>query len=583
MKGKIFISLFALPFFGVGVWMLWSISSSLIESWQMSGWVPVKATLTRGGYETHSGDDSNTYEAFADYVYDFQGRSYSGSRVSLSSGADNIGDYQTDIGRNLQRTSASGERMLIYVDPDNPAESIIDRGIRWGLMGFKSIFLFVFGGVGLGLLIFTWRAPKEKDQTLPEFQDAPWLLNDDWQTATIRSSSKSSMVGAWAFAAIWNLISAPLPFVLYSEILEKQNYVAIVGLLFPIVGIGLLVWAVRRTKEWTRFGAAPVTLDPFPGSIGGHVGGTIDLKLPYDTSHQFELSLTNIHSYMSGSGKNRSQREKAVWQDATIAHAEISARGTRLTFRFDIPEGFNESDTEKDDNYHEWRLNLHAELAGTDLDRNYDLPVYATATQSRFLSNIAVQQSRNKQRAIDDQSVRDAVNLQTTSSGKQMFFPMGRHVGSSIGGCVVGGIFAAVGWFLVVQESHAIFGSVFAGMGSLIGLACMYMMLNSLQVTITSGEITTVRRLLGITIRRKSMHRNVFASFGKSSTFKTQTGSKHIIYYSVHTIDRDGNKLVVGEGFKGECEVNAAVQLMSSQFGLQDNSADGIYGAELLS
>ncbi len=62
-----------------------------------------------------------------------------------------------------------------------------------------------------------------------------------------------------------------------------------------------------------------------------------------------------------------------------------------------------------------------------------------------------------------------------------------------------------------------------------------------------------------------------------------QTGSKHIIYYSVHTIDHDGNKLVVGEGFKGESEVNAAIRLMSSQFGLQDNSADGIYGAELLS
>jgi hypothetical protein len=366
--------------------------------------------------------------------------------------------------------------------------------------------------------------------------------------------------------------------------------VAIVGLLFPIVGIGLLIWAVRRTKEWTRFGAAPVTLDPFPGSIGGHVGGTIDLKLPYDSSNQFELSLTNIHSYVSGSGKNRSQREKALWQDSTIAHAAVSAKGTRLTFRFDIPEGFNESDTEMDDSYHIWRLSLHAELAGTDLDRNYELPVYATATQSRFLSNVAVQQSHNKQRAIDDQAVRDVVNLQTTASGKQMFFPMGRHVGSSIGGCIVGGIFAAAGWFLIFQEGHPIFGSVFGGLGSLIALACLYMMLNSLQVTITSGEITTVRRLLGITVSRKSMQRNVFASFGKNSTFKTQTGSKHIIYYSVRAIDRDGNKLVVGEGFKGESEANAAIQLMSSQFGLQDNSArhsnhpnDGIYGAELLS
>jgi hypothetical protein len=237
-----------------------------------------------------------------------------------------------------------------------------------------------------------------------------------------------------------------------------------------------------------------------------------------------------------------------------------------------------------------WRLSLHAELAGTDLDRNYELPVYATATQSRFLSNIAVQKSRNKQRAIDDQAVRDVVNLQTTSSGKQMFFPMGRHVGSSIGGFVVGGIFAAAGWFLIFQEGHPIFGSVFGGLGSLIALACLYMMLNSLQVIISSGEITTVRRLLGITVSRKSMHKNAFVRFGKNSTFKTQTGSKHVVYYSVHAIDRDGNKLVVGEGFKGESEASAAIQLMSSQFGLQDNSArrsnhpnNGIYGADVLS
>jgi len=115
MKGRIIGTLFALPFFGVGVWMLWSISNSLVDSWQMNDWVQAEARLTRGGYETHSGDDSYTYEAYADYVYDFQGQSYSGSRVSLSSGADNIGDYQTDIGSNLRRANANGEHILVFV------------------------------------------------------------------------------------------------------------------------------------------------------------------------------------------------------------------------------------------------------------------------------------------------------------------------------------------------------------------------------------------------------------------------------------------------------------------------------------
>ena len=65
MKGRIFGTLFALPFFCVGVWMLWSIGGTFYNAWQMSDWTPADARLTTAGYETHRGDDSNTYEAYA--------------------------------------------------------------------------------------------------------------------------------------------------------------------------------------------------------------------------------------------------------------------------------------------------------------------------------------------------------------------------------------------------------------------------------------------------------------------------------------------------------------------------------------
>ena len=68
MSGRIFLILFALPFFGVGVWMLWSVSSSLTDAWHMKSWQPTQARLIRAGYETHSGDDSDTYEAYAVYT-----------------------------------------------------------------------------------------------------------------------------------------------------------------------------------------------------------------------------------------------------------------------------------------------------------------------------------------------------------------------------------------------------------------------------------------------------------------------------------------------------------------------------------
>ena len=569
MKGKIVVTLFALPFFAVGVWMLWSVGSSFHDAWQMQDWIPVDARLVRGGYETHSGDDSDTYEAYAEYSYTFGGQRFVGERVSLSDGGDNVGHYQLDMGRRLQSTAASGGDIVIYVDPDDPGASIIDRNLRWGLIGFKSIFLFVFGGVGLGLLIFVWRAAPEKDPNQPEYKELPWLLDDAWQTASIRSSAKTAMWGAWAFAAFWNLISAALPFLLYEEVVEKENYIALVGLLFPLVGIGLLIWAIRRTLEWRRFGAAPVTLDPFPGSIGGHVGGTIDLNVPFDPATRFQLTLSNLHSYVSGNGKDRSRKEEAKWQDAIVAHAEQGARGTRLAFRFDVPEGLDASDAVQDDSYHVWRLNLRAELPGADIDRDYDIPVYATAEKSRHLSDRAVQEARAEQSLIDNESVSEVIKIRQNAGGKQMLYPMGRHLGPALGGLIVGAIFAALGWYMVVAEGHSIFGSVFVAVGALIGMFGLYLALNSLEVSKEAGNIKVVRRLLGIPVSRKQMHQNNFERFEKNSTLKTQSGGKHTIHYSISAIDRQGNEVVVGEGFKGENEAKAAIRVIARELGLR--------------
>jgi hypothetical protein len=113
MKGRIFMALFALPFFGVGVWMGWSIGNTVYDSIRMAGWVPVEARLTSGGYETHSGDDSDTFEAFAEYSYTYEGRTYTSNRVGTSSGGDNIGSYQQDLGRKLGRALANGESIEI--------------------------------------------------------------------------------------------------------------------------------------------------------------------------------------------------------------------------------------------------------------------------------------------------------------------------------------------------------------------------------------------------------------------------------------------------------------------------------------
>ena len=572
MKARIFLALFALPFAAVGVWMAWSVGSTLHSAWQMSDWVTTEAHLTAGDYKTNSGD-SDTYEAYAEYAYTWNGQTYTGSRVSIASGADNIGDYQQDFGRELQRAADSGQPVTVYVNTENPAEAILDPGIRWGLLGFKMIFVIVFGGVGFGLLIGIFMAEPEKDSSDPAFTDTPWLLNDDWQTNEIRSGSKSAMWGAWLFAILWNAISSFVPFALVGE-LQDGNYIALIGLLFPLVGIGLLVWAIRRTLEWRRFGPSPVLLDPFPGSIGGHVGGTIELNLPFDPDTEFRLTLTNISSYMSGSGDDRSRREKALWQDAIIAHAERGGRGTRLTFRFEVPDELQASDAEQDDSYIIWRLNLAADLPGTDLDRDFELPVYATAQESRFLKGLAIERAKAAQSTFDLQEVRKLVNLSHEPTGKRLLFPMGRFFSGALGGIIMGAIFVGSGWFLFAHGEARIFGSIFGVIGALLTIGFFYMMFNSLEVRQTPSGIRTVRRLLGIPVRSTDLARSNIATLIKKSTMQSHSGTKHTIYFSIYALDRIGNKFKLGDGFKGESQANAALEFIGREFGIEVEEED---------
>ena len=41
------------------------------------------------------------------------------------------------------------------------------------------------------------------------------------------------------------------------------------------------------------------------------------------------------------------------------------------------------------------------------------------------------------------------------------------------------------------------------------------------------------------------------------------------MHYSIHAVDTHGGKIVVGEGFKGESEANAAIRLISRELGLR--------------
>jgi len=438
------------------------------------------------------------------------------------------------------------------------------------LLGFKSIFLFAFGGIGLGMMVFSIRSKADREANEAGIVNCPWLANPAWNLPVLRSSSRSAMYFTWGIAGLWCLVSAPLPFVIYDELLHKENYLGLLGLLFPIVGIGLIYWAVVRTREWKRFGPTPLTMDPFPGSIGGHVGGVIDINAAFDSVTEFSVTLSCIHSYMSGSGDDRSRSESAQWQDSQIVHAEATQSGSRLRFRFDVPKELRESDAvQSGDSYYLWRLNVSAELSGADLDRAYEIPVYATAKSSSIMSERAVQRAKVEQDKRDGEIVRSSMDFVTGMNGTAIRFAAFRHPAPGIVGSLFGAVFSGAAWFLLCYAGEYAIGGVFGLVGGLILVFSLYSLVNSLEVRQAGNDVVTIRRVLGFSIATRTMNRNDIVQLSRSSSMQTQSGGKHVMYYSILAHDRNGRKMVVGDGFKGSNAADAAIRIIARQLGIE--------------
>ena len=111
-------------------------------------------------------------------------------------------------------------------------------------------------------------------------------------------------------------------------------------------------------------------------------------------------------------------------------------------------------------------------------------------------------------------------------------------------------------------------GAVFGGVGLLVLVSALYFFLNSLEIVAEGGDIRTVRRILGIPVKRMRMRSSEFVRFNKKKSSYSQSGTRHVVHYSLHAVDKRGRKMVVGEGFKGVSQADAAAYLIAREFGL---------------
>jgi hypothetical protein len=498
--------LFALPFAAIGVgagaWMGWTVIARL----KMQGWEEVPAKIVRADLKVNKGKKNSTYEVSAEYVYEYGGKQYTGTRVSLY-GSDNIGSFHQDVYRQLSEYRKSGRPFRCYVDPLRPAEAILFRDLRWELIGFQSIFALLFGGVGFGLLagcLLGYRNARIKAALAAAHPDEPWLQKQDWAEGKVISSNRMAMMFSLAFAAFWNVISAPLLFILPGEVIGKGNWLALIGMLFPIVGLGLIAWAIYSVLRWRKFGQSVFQMASVPGVIGGQLAGVVRTSAKVLPEDGFQIALSCINKVTTGSGKNRSTSEHILWQDDQVVGRDLLQNDpdhTAIPVLFAIPYECRPTDETLSDNQTIWRLAAKAKVPGVDYSTAFDVPVFKTAeSNANFVADASLMAEYtvppNPERDLHEAGV--VREPSPSGEGCKFTFPMGRNLGSTLGISAFWLIWSGAVVLMIYLDAGIFFPVVFGLFDALILLFVVDIWFYKSTVDVSPRGLSVTGGLLGL-------------------------------------------------------------------------------------
>lgn len=236
-------------------------------------------------------------------------------------------------------------------------------------------------GIGLGFLIgafFASKSQKKLNLRKAAHPDKPWLWREDWASRRIPSSNKAIMYVGWVMTPFWILISSGICIALPGAV-QKGNRLILIGLLFPIFSVFLLIWTVRVTIIWKKFGQSYFKLLNNPGTIGGQLDGVIETSTKIQPQGGLKLRCYCVH--LDSTGKNTS--EHVLWEEekVIIKNSLSDPRRSAFPVLFQIPDDCSPTDDSVPNHKTIWRLEAKAKTTGTDYSAQFEVPVFKAEIQ----------------------------------------------------------------------------------------------------------------------------------------------------------------------------------------------------------
>jgi hypothetical protein len=441
---------------------------------------------------------------------------------------------------------------------------------NWREALYFTLFAVVFGGVGFGgfvLLLAGKRNLEDQERLKTRHPDEPWLWQKDWASGRADDASRLTLWSSWGFATLWNLVSIPAGYAGVRAALYEGNKAGMVALLFPLVGVGLVVWAVRTTVRFKKYGTSRLELSTLPGVIGHTIAGAVRIPSLLEPGEGFFATLSCVRQ-VTTRGKNSSTTESILWQEERYIRGEpsrdASGMATRIPIAFRLPADAKPCDSSNPNDRILWRLKLSASVPGVDYASQFEVPVFRTAASDRPLSE-------EEDRSTHDQLVpanyrqpaESRIAVTANVRGVEIYFPAARNLGAATGGTSFTVLWVAIVWFLIRFKAPLLFPIVFGLFGLLLIYGTLQLWLGVSRVTVNGSAITVAGGYLSPG-RERSIMAGEIADI--STTIGMQAGSTP--YYDLVVLLKNGKKVIAGRSVRDKREAEWLAITMKKTLGL---------------
>jgi hypothetical protein len=442
----------------------------------------------------------------------------------------------------------------------------------WKNAGLLGLFGLVFGGAGSGVLatgVMGRREATRRALAAERHPAEPWLWRADWAAGSIEDTGRRSQYVLWAFAGLWNLIAWPSGVLAVRAALEQGNRLAWIGLVFPVVGVGLLVAAIRATIRERKFGVSVLELSTRPGVVGHGLAGTVRAGCDLLPTGGFVATLSCVNVRTTGSGKNRSTTETIRWQDQETPPGQRTTRSagrgieTTIPVRFRIPADVAPSDDANPDDRTVWRLEVTAAVPGVDYDAVFEVPVFRTGESAEPVTGDEEKVLGPVPESLPYQQPRNSpIRVSTGPRGTQILFPAARNPGAAAAISFFAALWGAVVWLLVAVKA----GPLFIGIFGLTELALLYGVLRMwLWVVDVTASREGVAVATGFVTVGEPARIAAADIAGVEVQIRMQSGST--VYYGLQVVRKDGGRVGAGAGIREKREAEWLAGLVKQAVG----------------